>query len=74
VTIQNLTNNKWLIPENMLRTQYDEYKASLRLPHQGGNDKWGQWKSDDNHIKIGWWDAPIFLNPRRILLGMRVNL
>ncbi len=74
VTVKNLTNNKWLVPENMLRTQYDEYKASLRLPHQGGNDKWGQWKSDDGHIKIGWWDAPIFLNPRRILLGLRLNL
>jgi hypothetical protein len=74
LTIKNLTNNKWLIPENMLRTQYDEYKASLRLPFQGGNDQWGQWKSDDGHIKIGWWDAPIFLNPRRILLGLRVNI
>jgi len=73
VTIQNLTNNKWLIPENMLRTQYDAYKASLRLPFQGGNDKWGQWKSDDNHINVGWWDAPIFLNPRRILVGLRLN-
>ena len=73
VTIKNLTNNKWLIPENMLRTQYDEYKASLRLPHQGGSDKWGQWKSDDGHIKTGWWDAPIFLNPRRVMLGLRVN-
>ncbi|MFH0989970.1 MAG: TonB-dependent receptor [bacterium] len=74
VTIKNLTNNKWLIPENMLRSQYDEYKASLRLPHQGGSDKWGQWESDDGHIKTGWWDAPIFLNPRRILFGIRMNL
>ena len=73
VTIKNLTNNKWLIPENMLRTQFDEYKASLRLPHQGGNDQWGQWKSDDGHINTGWWDAPIFLNPRRVLLGVRLN-
>ena len=73
VTVQNLTNNKWLIPENMLRTQYDAYKASLRLPFQGGNDKWGQWKSDDGHIKTGWLDAPIFLNPRRILVGLRLN-
>ena len=57
----------------MLRTQYDEYKASLRFPFQGGNDSWGQWKSDDGHIKTGWWDAPIFLNPRRVLLGLRLN-
>jgi hypothetical protein len=72
-TIKNLTNNKFLIPGNMLRSQYDAYKASLRLPHQGGNDKWGQWKSDDGHIKTGWLEAPIFLNPRRIVLGMRVS-
>jgi hypothetical protein len=73
VTMKNLTNNKWLVPGNMLRSQYDDYKASLRFPFQGGNDKWGQWKSDDNHIKVGWWDAPIFLNPRQVLLGLRLN-
>ncbi|MBI2619043.1 MAG: TonB-dependent receptor [Ignavibacteriales bacterium] len=72
-TVKNLTNNKWLVPENMLRTQYDAYKASLRLPHQGGSDQWGQWKSDDGHIDVGWWTAPIFLNPRRIILGLRLN-
>lgn len=74
VTIKNLTNNKWLIPGNMLQTQYDEYKKSLLTPDKGGNDKWGQYKSDDNHINIGWWEAPIFLNPRRIILGLRVNI
>ncbi len=76
VTIKNLTNNKWLIPENMLRSQYDAYKNSLNLPHEGsgGTDEWGQWKSDDGHIDTGWWDAPIFLNPRRIIMGLRVNL
>ena len=74
VTIKNLTNNKWLRPENMLQSQYDAYKASLRLPHQGGTDKWGQWKSDDGHINTGWWEAPIFLNPRRIILGIRMNV
>lgn len=76
VTIKNLANNKWLVPENMLRSQYDNYKNSLNLPHEGmgGTDQWGQWKSDDGHIDTGWWDAPIFLNPRRIILGLRVNL
>ncbi len=73
VTIENLTNNKWLIPANMTQTQYDEYKSSLRTPDKGGNDKWGQYKSDDNHIKIGSWTAPIFLNPRRYIIGMRLN-
>jgi hypothetical protein len=74
VTIKNLTNNQWLVPENMTQTQYDNYKRSLKFPFQGGSDKWGQWKSDDNHIDIGWWTAPIFLNPRRIMLGLRVNI
>lgn len=73
LTVKNLMNNKWLIPENMTQTQYDTYKNSLRLPHQGGSDKWGQYKSDDRHINTGWWEAPIFLNPRRILVGFRVN-
>jgi hypothetical protein len=74
VTIQNLTNNKWLVPGNMTQSQYSDYKQSLKTPDKGGDDKWGQWKSDDGHIKIGWWQAPIFLNPRRIILGLRLNL
>jgi hypothetical protein len=74
VTIKNLTNNKFLIPENMTQSQYDAYKRSLKFPFQGGSDKWGQYKSDDNHINIGWWTAPLFLNPRRVLLGLRVNI
>jgi hypothetical protein len=73
ITIKNLTNNKWLIPGNMLQTQYDEYIKSLQTPDKGGDDKWGQWKSDDGHINTGWWEAPIFLNPRRIILGLRLN-
>ncbi len=73
VTIKNLTNNKFLIPENMTKAQLDAYKSSLKLPFQGGSDKWGQWESSDNHIKVGWLEAPIFLNPRRVILGMRVN-
>ncbi|MCX6136273.1 MAG: TonB-dependent receptor [Ignavibacteriales bacterium] len=75
LTVKNLTNNKWLNVANMTRFQLDEYKTSLNpsFKNMGGNDQWGQWKSDDNHIKTGWWEAPIFLNPRQILLGMRLN-
>lgn len=75
LTVKNLTNNKWLVISNMTRTQLDEYKASLDLPFEGkgGTDKWGQWKSDDNHIKTGMWEAPVFLNPRQILFGARIN-
>ena len=74
VTIKNLTNNKWLNTDNMLQTQYSDYKQSLLTPDKGGTDKWGQYESSDGHIKTGWWEAPIFLNPRRIILGMRLNL
>ena len=74
ITIKNLTNNKWLNTSNMLLTQYSDYKNSLKTPDKGGNDLWGQYKSDDNHINTGWFDAPIFLNPRRIVLGLRLNL
>jgi outer membrane receptor protein involved in Fe transport len=74
MTIKNLTNNKFLTTENMLQTQFSDYKTSLRTPDKGGSDKWGQWKSDDGHINTGWWEAPIFLNPRRIILGLRLNV
>jgi len=74
VTVKNLTNNKWLNTNNMLQTQYDDYKKSLQTPDKGGSDLWGQYKSDDNHIKVGWWETPIFLNPRRIILGLRLDI
>ncbi len=73
LTIKNLTNNKWLNTSNMTQTQYDAYKNSLKTPDKGGNDKWGQYKSSDNHINVGWWEAPVFLNPRRILIGLRLD-
>jgi hypothetical protein len=74
ITVKNLTNNKWLNTSNMLLTQYSDYKNSLKTPDKGGNDLWGQYESSDGHIKTGWLDAPIFLNPRRIILGLRLNL
>ena len=72
-TVKNLTNNKWLTVANMTRAQLDAYKASLLPPNKGGTDKWGQYRSDDNHIVTGWWEPPIFLNPRMILVGARLN-
>ncbi len=74
ITIQNLTNNKWLNTANMTQSQYAAYKESLQTPDKGGSDQWGQYKSDDNHIDTGWYDSVIFLNPRRITLGFKVNL
>ena len=76
LTIKNLTNNKWLVVGNMTTPQLNDYKASLNPSFKGtgGSDQWGQWKSDDNHIKTGWWEAPIFLNPRYIVLGVRLHI
>lgn len=72
VTIQNLTNNKWLNTSNMTTTQLNDYKNSLNTPDKGGDDQWGEYK--DDHIKTGWYDAPLFMNPRRIILGLRLNI
>jgi len=72
LTVKNLTDNKFLTPENMTQTQYSAYKASLKTPDKGGNDKWGEYKK--NYINIGWWQAPIFLNPRRMIVGLRLYL
>jgi len=74
ITVKNLTNNKFLTVGNMLQTQYSDYKNSLKTPDKGGDDLWGQYESDDGHIKTGWLTAPIFLNPRRIIFGVRLNL
>ena len=73
LTVQNLTNNKWLNTGNMSQAQLDEYKTSLLTPDKGGSDKWGQYKSSDNHIKVGWPDAIVFLNPRRYIVGVHLN-
>ncbi|MBN1154462.1 TonB-dependent receptor [candidate division KSB1 bacterium] len=75
VTVQNLFNQKRLSYYNMSTAQFDRYKDSLHLPfesgEQQGNDKLGEW--DKDHIDIGWYTAPLFLNPRRVLLGLRVR-
>lgn len=70
--VKNLHNTKLLNVGNMTQTQYDEYKSSLQTPDKGGSDKWGEY--DKPYIKTGWYDAPIFLNPRMYILGLRINL
>lgn len=72
-TVQNLLNQKRLNPGLMTNAQRDRYRNSLMLPFQAeerrGNDKWGEW--DKEHIETGWYEAPIFLNPRRFVIGAR---
>lgn len=72
VTITNLFNTKFLTTGNMSQAQYAAYKESLKTPKEGGNDKWGDY--DKDHIDIGWWQAPLFLNPRRVTFGVKLSL
>lgn len=72
VTVKNLTNNKWLNTNNMSQAQYTTYKNSLKTPDEGGDDKWGEYKED--YINLGWWTPALFLNPRRVILGVRLNI
>ncbi len=75
-TVKNLTNNKWLTVANMTSAQLNDYKTSLTPPNKGGDDKWGQFDGGPDgggHIVTGWYEAPIFLNPRMILFGARLN-
>lgn len=77
ITIQNLTNNKFLNIAGMTQLQYNNYKASLNTPDKGGTDKWGQYDAglqNGGHIDTGWWEAPVFLNPRRVIVGARWNI
>ncbi len=71
LTVKNLTNNKWLNTSNMTTSEYNNYKSSLKTPDKGGDDLWGEYKKD--YIKVGWNDASLFVNPRRVLFGVRVN-
>ncbi|MBN1540922.1 TonB-dependent receptor [candidate division KSB1 bacterium] len=74
-TVQNLLDQKRLSFRNMSTAQYDRYIDSLHFPFESGDekgdDKLGEW--DKEHINVGWFTAPLFLNPQRILLGLRLN-
>jgi len=75
VTVANLLNEKRLYTSAFTTTQYSRYKESLHFPfesgEQHGHDKWGEW--DKDYIDLGWFQTPLFLNPRRVLVGLRVN-
>lgn len=55
--------------------KWGEYNAELpknptpleKLVYNIFYDPWG----DNSHIDTGWYDAPLFLNPRRITVGLR---
>ncbi|MGE5365206.1 MAG: carboxypeptidase-like regulatory domain-containing protein [Bacteroidota bacterium] len=71
LTVKNLTNNKWLSTDNFTNTEREEYKAQLR--EKGG--KWGEYKPEHlAKVFENSWDNILFQNPRRIILGARINL
>ena len=76
LTITNLFNIKRLYVGGMNTTQYNNYKSSLKFPFEDGDehgdDKWGEWNKE--HIELGWFEAPIFLNPRRIVISLSVDI
>jgi hypothetical protein len=78
LTVQNLLNQQRLETGNMTRNQYDAYRNAIKLSFfegdQQGNDRWGEWDKEHLREALGWWTTPLFLNPRRVLLGVRVNL
>ncbi|MBL1212059.1 MAG: TonB-dependent receptor [Ignavibacteriae bacterium] len=76
LTISNLFDNKFLTVGNMSQDQYKDYKESLKLPHEEGenkgSDKWGEY--DKEHIDVGWWKFPLFLNTRKVTFGVKLSL
>jgi hypothetical protein len=78
MTVQNLLNQKRLEIGNMTRNQLDQYRNALKLPinegERKGDDKWGEWDKEHLRDSFGWWTVPLFLNPQRIILGVRFNI
>ncbi len=76
ITVTNLFNQKRLNIGGMNTIQYTNYKNSLRFPfeegEEQGDDKWGEWNKE--HIELGWFQTPIFLNPRRVIISLSMDI
>lgn len=76
LTVTNLFNKKRLYTGGMGITQYNNYKESLKFSFEEGDehgdDKWGEW--DKDYIDTGWFEAPIYLNPRRIVVNLSIDI
>jgi outer membrane cobalamin receptor len=69
--VKNLTNNKWLTTAHMTQAESSEYR--IQLEENGG--KWGEYKPDHlAKVFDNSWENVLFLNPRRVIFGVRVNL
>lgn len=69
--VKNLTNNKWLYTANMTQAEVSAYKNALK--EKGG--KYGEYKPEHlAKVFKNSWENVLFLNPRRIILGISVNL
>ncbi|MFC1583626.1 TonB-dependent receptor domain-containing protein, partial [Candidatus Neomarinimicrobiota bacterium] len=76
LTVANLLNQKRLYTGAMGTADINRYRDSLHFPFeagdQKGDDKWGEW--DEDYIVLPWNSAPQFLTPRKVLLGLHMNL
>jgi hypothetical protein len=71
VIVKNLTNNKWLYTPNMTQAESSAYRTQIE--ENGG--KWGEYKPEHlAQVFENSWENVLFLNPRRIVMGIRVNL
>lgn len=71
VTVKNLTNNKFLNTSNLSVAESDAYLDALK----SGGGKYGEYKPEHlAKIFKNSWEPVLFQNPRRIIIGARVNL
>lgn len=64
------------VPEQEVTRSTTIGVGSMRLPASYQEvkrevDQLGEW--DKKHIDVGWFTAPLFLNPRRVLVGIRLH-
>jgi hypothetical protein len=72
LTVKNLTDNKWLNTSNFTTRQISDYRDAL-MSHNDA--KWGDY--DQDYLKKVFensWECALFQNPRRVILGARINL
>ena len=69
--VKNLTNNKWLSTGNFTTSQKTAYVNILK--EKGGN--WGDYDSEKfSEVFKNSWENVLFQNPRRVIIGARINL
>ena len=64
----------WETASYKVRKGWYNFKESLYSRLGWNFDQEKPWRRGTNeHIDTGWYDAPLYLNPRRVLVGVRVH-